>query len=413
MMAICFKFYQSTSSPPIRHSFVSVESSLMALSPPKNASSTKGKRYKSTSFSRAPLVTIKIEVPNVSPPRFTQPSASSSISGSKIFIETVILDSNSDSSDGDDSVVLWKLLSRFKIGDWFGESSTPAPTAQGISSPTRAASPLNVTHHTTDSEDSFKTDEVESSEDIDDDYIPAPKETHVPEETHVPNITFTLSPANKTLEPPLIEVLRDLTTSILPPGYVGSSSQRPKKPLSKGRLIRTIFEVGPLYPRLIQELVVNLPSDFNDLSADEFHKVHIKGVCFTISSKFFNQFLGITLPVDYLVSFPTLEHLVEELTDGTMPIWPVGGQLPVASLTIKYVILHKIDTFVIHISICFPRLLSSFLLSQHPTILTLIHVVGIAPRGSSAASSIVDQSLVVLVALVALESTASSSDPQA
>lgn len=190
-------------------------------------------------------------------------------------------------------------------------------------------------------------------------------------------------------------------------------------------LIRTIFEVGPLYPRLIQELVVNLPSDFNDLSVDEFHKVHIKGMCFTISSKFFNQFLGITLPVDYLVSFPTLEHLAEELTDGTMPIWPVGGQLSVASLTIKYVILHKIgisnwvpsthasttstslgniiyifgtgmkvnvgefvfnrllhhvDTFVIHISICFPRLLSSSLLSQHPTILTPIHVVGTTPR---------------------------------
>ncbi|KAA0032634.1 flocculation protein FLO11-like [Cucumis melo var. makuwa] len=42
-------------------------------------------------------------------------------------------------------------------------------------------------------------------------------------------------------------------------------------------LLCTVFKVGTFYPRLIRELVVNLPSDFNDPSAEEFHKVHICG----------------------------------------------------------------------------------------------------------------------------------------
>lgn len=32
-------------------------------------------------------------------------------------------------------------------------------------------------------------------------------------------------------------------------------------------LTRTVSEVGPFYLRLIRELIVNLPSDFNDPSA--------------------------------------------------------------------------------------------------------------------------------------------------
>ncbi|TYK13614.1 flocculation protein FLO11-like [Cucumis melo var. makuwa] len=92
------------------------------------------------------------------------------------------------------------------------------------------------------------------------------------------------------------------------------------------------------------------------------------------------------------------EHLAEELTGGTVPVWLMDG------------------------------LLSSFLLSQHPSILAPIDAVGTASRviplrmrlfqgsyvpdvptdfdtpfggsrGSSDTSSIVDQSLVVPVAL--------------
>ncbi|TYK21889.1 flocculation protein FLO11-like [Cucumis melo var. makuwa] len=107
-------------------------------------------------------------------------------------------------------------------------------------------------------------------------------------------------------------------------------------------LIRTVSEVGPFYPRLMRELIVNLPSDFNDSSADKYQKVHIRGVCFNVSPELLNAYLGLTMHADYAVSYPTLERLVEELIGGTVPVWPVDGQLPVASLTVKYSILHQI-----------------------------------------------------------------------
>ncbi|KAA0055023.1 flocculation protein FLO11-like [Cucumis melo var. makuwa] len=39
-----------------------------------------------------------------------------------------------------------------------------------------------------------------------------------------------------------------------------------------------------------------------------------------------------------------------------------------------------VDTFAIHIPICFPRILSDFLLAQQPTILTPLDTVGTASR---------------------------------
>ncbi|KAA0047403.1 flocculation protein FLO11-like [Cucumis melo var. makuwa] len=108
------------------------------------------------------------------------------------------------------------------------------------------------------------------------------------------------------------------------------------------RLIRTISEVGPFYLRLMRELIVSLPSDFNDPSADEYQKVHIRGVCFNVSLELLNSYLGITLPADYAVPYPSPERLVEELTGGTVPVWPVDGQLAVASLTST--ILTPLDT---------------------------------------------------------------------
>ena len=89
----------------------------------------------------------------------------------------------------------------------------------------------------------------------------------------------------------------------------------------------------------MHELIVNLSSDFNDSSAEEYQKVHICGVCFNVSQELLNTFLSITPPVDYTVSYPTSERLVEELTGGAVHVWPVDGQLPISSLTVKYAIL--------------------------------------------------------------------------
>lgn len=71
--------------------------------------------------------------------------------------------------------------------------------------------------------------------------------------------------------------------------------------------------------------------------------MHVRGVYFNVSSALLNNFLGISLPSDYAVSYPTLERLAKELTGGTVSVWLVDEQLPVASMTVKYAILHRID----------------------------------------------------------------------
>lgn len=43
-------------------------------------------------------------------------------------------------------------------------------------------------------------------------------------------------------------------------------------------------------------------------------------------------------------------------------------------------LLRHVDTFAIHIPICFPRILSVFMLSKHSMILTPLDTIGTAPR---------------------------------
>ncbi|KAA0042431.1 flocculation protein FLO11-like [Cucumis melo var. makuwa] len=384
----------------------------------KLTTSSKGKRYKgiSTKHPYKKPVTVKEEVLEFSSPQSARPSVSSSVPKSssrpklRVSVETVVLDS--DSSDSDDNVILSTLLHRTRSACSNQTTSPAKPQASGGVSP-KVASPQPSEHTkysgTPSSQASPKTAppcEVDDEDDDsdDEDYAPGMEEkteaeaTSTSTENQSASLEKDPSDHRSTEEPELIR---------------------------NARLLRTVSEVGPFYPRLIRELIVNLPSDFNDPSADEYQKVHIRGVCFNVSPELLNSYLGIILPADYAVSYPTPERLAKELTGGTVPVWLVDGQLPIASLTVKYSILHRIgitnwilsmhastistslghfvylvgigvkvnvgefifnhllrhvDTFAIHILICFPRILSGFILAQQSTILTPLDIVGSAPR---------------------------------
>ncbi|KAA0067619.1 envelope-like protein [Cucumis melo var. makuwa] len=265
-----------------------------------------------------------------------------------------------------------------------------------------------------------QTMDHEASDDTDEDYVPVNKETLVPEETTTSTKDYVSSPNNHTSESQQTEELSESFISMLPPGHVEEGAHKWKYVVRQSiadeanisnhysycttildlirnaGILQTVSEVGTFDPRLIHELIVSLPSNFNDLSAEEFYKVNIRGVYFHVST-----------------------------TGGTVHVWPVDGQLPVTSLTVKYAILHRIgisnwipsthastistslghfvylvgtevkvnvgefifnhllrhvDTYVIHIPICFPRILSGFILSQHPTILIPLDTIGTTPR---------------------------------
>ncbi|KAA0063842.1 uncharacterized protein E6C27_scaffold827G00690 [Cucumis melo var. makuwa] len=104
---------------------------------------------------------------------------------------------------------------------------------------------------------------------------------------------------------------------------------------------KTISNVGPLYPKLIREFIVNLPDEFNDQSSADYQTVHIRGFKFVISPGVINEFLRNTVDIDCSLSCPTTEGLANVLSGGTLSTWPVNGILA-AALSVKYAILHKI-----------------------------------------------------------------------
>ncbi|TYK22573.1 flocculation protein FLO11-like [Cucumis melo var. makuwa] len=178
-----------------------------------------------------------------------------------------------------------------------------------------------------------------ASDETDKDYVPVNEEAPIPKETTTSTEDRVSSPKNHMSELQSTEEPSDSFISMSPLGHARSSS-RPRHPFVRGqRVISTKVgrrkipvNVPPLYRSM---LIVNLSSDFNDLGAEEFHKVHIRRVCFHISPELLNQFLGITLPIDYEVPYPTSERLAAQLTRGTVPVWLVDGQLLVALLTVK------------------------------------------------------------------------------
>ncbi|KAA0035566.1 uncharacterized protein E5676_scaffold455G001960 [Cucumis melo var. makuwa] len=112
--------------------------------------------------------------------------------------------------------------------------------------------------------------------------------------------------------------------------------------IEKAGLSKTISDVGPFYPQLIKEFIVNLPADFNDPSSPDYQIVHISGFKFTISPTVINGFLGNTVLNNFSPSDPSTDVLDSVFSGGTLSSCPTNG-MPVVALSVKYVILHKID----------------------------------------------------------------------
>ncbi|TYK06511.1 putative mitochondrial protein [Cucumis melo var. makuwa] len=237
-------------------------------------------------------------------------------------------------------------------------SAHAAPTVQGSRSPSRAVSPprdipsrstnrgkFSITPPSPPSlHESFQTDDDETSDDINEDYVPISEKTPTPKETTVSVDDPTSSPDNRTSEPLSTEVLGESSKPLLPQGHVGFSFGPQRLPVKRQRVVST--KAGR---RKIPPNVPSVPIDGMSFHSEEgAHK-------------------WITLPENYVVSYPTLEHLAKELTG-----------VNVGEFVFNHLLRH-VDTFAINIPICFLRLLSRFLLSQQSAMLTPIDAVGTAP----------------------------------
>lgn len=122
----------------------------------------------------------------------------------------------------------------------------------------------------------------------------------------------------------------------------------------KASLSKTVSNVGPYYPYLIWEVIVNLLTDFNDPRNPDFELVHIRVIPFKLSPNIFNTFLE--NPLLEVLSLQTLKALASELTRRIGSLWQfIFNQL-----------LKHVDTFGVKIPISSLRLFSSILFHKYP-----------------------------------------------
>ncbi|KAA0042404.1 uncharacterized protein E5676_scaffold602G001820 [Cucumis melo var. makuwa] len=83
------------------------------------------------------------------------------------------------------------------------------------------------------------------------------------------------------------------------------------------------------------------PNDNSAPAGVDPNIVHIRGSMFKISPDIINGFLGNTVVSCSPSSHPSDDVLAPVLSGGTLSMWSENG-IPVVSLSVKYVILHKI-----------------------------------------------------------------------
>ncbi|KAA0035460.1 gag-pol polyprotein [Cucumis melo var. makuwa] len=373
MVSTYFKAYQSSASSSSHCFAFSSGSVSIAPSPPKSATTSKGKRYKGIPTKHpykkvrrsvtataeglhSPLtspvrsshagrpsdpvspVTVKKEVPEVFPPHTFHPSASSSVPETLrrllrqwcwILILPIV-------------TIMWCCRPFFIV-----RLGTIIMCPQLLYNQDQLLA-LHQEIHVDD-----------ASDETDEDYVLGTKETTVLEETSTSSEAFASSFGNQHQNLGLLKVQVNppfqfcLLGMSAPPLDRGDPCQRTpdhihqeegahklkyvvKRSIADEANISDQYNFCPTILELIHTAGLTR-------TVSEYHKVHIRGVCFNVSSALLNNFLGISLPSDYVVSYPTLERLAKELTGGTVSVWLVDEQLPVASMTVKYAILHHID----------------------------------------------------------------------
>ncbi|KAA0039070.1 flocculation protein FLO11-like [Cucumis melo var. makuwa] len=147
MVTTRFKSYQSSASTSTYYTSTTSVFNSMASSPPKAATTTKGKRYKGIP-TRHPfkkihrlVVATDVDQHSLYAGRFSNPMSPVTVKRevpSRVSVETVVLDS--DSSDGTNNIILSKLFHR-KTGHRTDPSSTPSHPTQVLHSPSQSASP--------------------------------------------------------------------------------------------------------------------------------------------------------------------------------------------------------------------------------------------------------------------------------
>ncbi|XP_057447381.1 uncharacterized protein LOC130739159 [Lotus japonicus] len=113
--------------------------------------------------------------------------------------------------------------------------------------------------------------------------------------------------------------------------------------LNAAGLMKIVKGLGRCFNNLVREFIVNIPSDCDDESSDEYRKVFVRGKCINFSPEVVNEFLGRS-PSVVTEKEPNLNRIANTLTGKLVKKWPTKGLLPSGKLTAKYAVLYKIGT---------------------------------------------------------------------
>ncbi|KAA0050593.1 uncharacterized protein E5676_scaffold1737G001480 [Cucumis melo var. makuwa] len=152
-------------------------------------------------------------------------------------------------------------------------------------------------------------------------------------------------------------------------------------------LSKTISDVGPFYPQLIREFIVNLPADFNDPSSPDFQTVHIRGFK-TLSSWSVNGIHAVALSVKYAILhkigianwFPSSHASSMSMALGTFLYQICNDEVVDKRLFIYNQLLRHVGTFDIKIHIALPQFFPGLLLHLNAAVLRESDAPGPDPK---------------------------------
>ncbi|XP_057447863.1 uncharacterized protein LOC130739555 [Lotus japonicus] len=175
---------------------------------------------------------------------------------------------------------------------------------------------------------------------------------------------------------------------------------------SEAGLMKTVRDLGRCYEKLVREFIVNIPSDCEDESSEEFNKVFVRGKCVNLSPAVINEYLGRNSEA-VVEGESDLNEVASVITGKLVKKWPKKGLLPSGKLTAKLIfligtgakvdfgqhvfeqIIKHVGSFVVKLPIMFPYLLIELILQQNPGILKddeLQDIVLYAAKGGASAS---------------------------
>ncbi|XP_050888628.1 uncharacterized protein LOC127093769 [Lathyrus oleraceus] len=145
--------------------------------------------------------------------------------------------------------------------------------------------------------------------------------------------------------------------------------------LKDARLIKIVSDIRLCYENIIKEFIVNLSPDCNIEGSQKYKKVYVRGKCVKFSPSIIDAYLERNKSGES-GKVLSMDNISKEIIVGQVKQWLSKWLLYCGKLSVKYVVLNRIDhetcySYVVKLPIALPFLITEIILKQHPNI---VHV---------------------------------------